>query len=116
MSANRYWRRSGHHLHISNEARSYINLVSNYSLIFGWNKKSFNNRIELIVDAYPPDKRERDLDNILKVLIDSLQRAGLFNNDSQIDKITIERKHIVKKGSVSLTLKEYINDRLPASA
>lgn len=33
---------------------------------------------------YPPDLRIRDLDNIQKSLWDSLQKAGVYKNDSQI--------------------------------
>ena len=36
------------------------------------------------VDAYPPDKRRRDLDNIQKSLWDALQHGGAYRDDSQI--------------------------------
>lgn len=50
--------------------------------------------------VYPPDKRRRDLDNILKALLDALQHGGLYKDDSQISKLVIERKEVVKSGSV----------------
>lgn len=38
-----------------------------------------------------PDRRRRDLDNILKALFDALTHAGLWLDDSQIDFISISR-------------------------
>lgn len=36
------------------------------------------------VTVYPPDRRRRDIDNLLKSLLDALQRGGAFPDDSQI--------------------------------
>ena len=36
------------------------------------------------IDAFPPDRRRRDLDNILKPLLDALEHGGAFCDDSQI--------------------------------
>lgn len=48
-------------------------------------------RLSLTIDAYPPDRRKRDLDNILKSLLDALQHAGIYSDDSQIDILKISR-------------------------
>jgi crossover junction endodeoxyribonuclease RusA len=61
-------------------------------------------RLSVEVIVYPPDKRIRDLDNITKALLDSLQNAGLFENDSQIDRLLIERKSVVKGGWIIVTI------------
>lgn len=65
-------------------------------------------RISLKMTCCPPDKRTRDLDNLTKALIDSLQHAGLFEDDSQIDHIEISR--VVKPeyllGTVDVELSE----------
>lgn len=45
--------------------------------------------------VYPPDKRKRDIDNLIKIVADSLQDARIYENDSQIDKIIIERLPII---------------------
>ena len=55
------------------------------------NRINLNGRISLYIEAYPPDRRKRDIDNILKVVCDSFEKAGFFLNDSQIDRIYVER-------------------------
>lgn len=63
--------------------------------------KSFHDAmISVEVDVYPPDHRKRDLDGVLKCLLDSLQRANLYNDDAQIDQLMVKRKEIIPGGQV----------------
>ena len=67
----------------------------------------FLGRIFLNIRVYPPDKRKRDIDNLIKVVADSLQDAGFYENDSQIDRIFIERDStVVKNGELCVRLSE----------
>lgn len=66
---------------------------------------SAEDRIKLSVYAYPPDKRKRDLDNVFKCLIDSLQHARIFPNDFQIDMLSIVRMN-ERLGKMYLTLEK----------
>jgi len=59
----------------------------------------------VIVTAYPPDKRKRDLDNILKALLDAMQ-GSLYEDDSQIDQLLIKRGDVIKGGKVRVTIEE----------
>ena len=45
--------------------------------------------VQVCIVASPPDKRQRDLDNLLKCLLDSLTKAGLWDDDSQVRSLTI---------------------------
>ncbi len=62
--------------------------------------------LEVHVDLYPPDKRRRDIDNSLKVLLDSLQRGGLIEDDSQIHRLVVEKKSIIPQGKVIVRIEE----------
>lgn len=53
-----------------------------------WNKQR---RYAVVIVAYMPDKRKRDLDNIIKPTLDALTHAGAWDDDSQVDSITILR-------------------------
>ena len=49
--------------------------------------------------AFPP-RKGCDMDNIQKVLFDCLEKAGAFENDSQIESIRIEKSFRVSWGAV----------------
>jgi len=61
-------------------------------------------RISLMMRAYPPDNRRRDLDNLLKSTIDSLQAAGVYDDDSQIDDLRIVRCETSKPGKLLVSM------------
>ena len=55
-----------------------------------------DDRLSLTINAFPPDKRWRDLDNLGKAIMDGLEHAGVFPNDNQIDVLNIIRRSIEK--------------------
>ena len=58
----------------------------------------------IYIVARPPDKRRRDLDNVLKPLLDVLQESGLIADDSEIDALRIVRADPIKDGSVEVRI------------
>jgi len=48
-------------------------------------------RVGVRIFASPPDNVRRDLDNILKSILDSMQHAGVYQDDSQIDALEVYR-------------------------
>ena len=63
-------------------------------------------RLELLVEVFPPDTRRRDLDNVQKALLDALQRAEVYLDDSQIDRIEVRRGSVVPGGKVLVQVTE----------
>ena len=80
-SVNRYYRHAEHRVLISREGRAYRQKVC--SMLRG-SGPMLEGPIEMTIDATPPDRRRRDLDNILKCLLDTLQHARFYRDDSQI--------------------------------
>lgn len=63
-------------------------------------------RLAVDILAYPPDKRRRDIDNLLKATLDALQHAGVYKDDYLIDDLRIRRKEAVKDGSLIINISE----------
>lgn len=109
-SVNSYWRHptrgalAGRHL-ISEEGRRYRTLVAQLCLVNRLNGAK-QGRLSVTIQAFPPDKRRRDLDNILKALLDSITHAGVIEDDSQIDDLRIVRRQSKPNGEILLTICE----------
>lgn len=56
--------------------------------------------VSLSLDCYPPDRRRRDIDNILKCLLDSLVNAGVLEDDSLIRRLLMEMREPIPEGLV----------------
>jgi crossover junction endodeoxyribonuclease RusA len=59
------------------------------------------------MDAFPPDRRRRDLDNIQKPVLDALQHAGVYEDDSQIDLLVTRRRDLGVPPRLEVELNEF---------
>ena len=50
------------------------------------------------VDLYPPSKRKYDVDNTAKALLDALTHAGVWRDDSQIFRLCLTKRDVLKDG------------------
>ncbi len=103
---NHYFRHVGHRVLLSEDARKYRKVVAEF-VQQTWQQdvqRPFNNRLWCEVTVHAPDKRRFDLDNVWKGLLDSLQHAGVFLNDEQIDDLHIKRGLPQKGGSGNVTV------------
>ena len=57
-------------------------------------------RLAVVMLVCAPDKRRRDLDNYCKCIFDAFTKAGVWNDDSQIDLLVVSRGFIVKPEGV----------------
>ncbi len=63
--------------------------------------------LQVDVILYPPDKRQRDLDNYMKALLDALTLANVWEDDSLIDGLTIHRGKLTKGGKCAVRVAEH---------
>ena len=105
-TANTYYRNVMGKTLISEKGRSYRKAVADQALVQRA-AKQYSGRLDVEVYAYPPDQRTRDLDNLLKPLLDSLTKAGVWLDDGQIDVLAIRRGMPCKGGSVRIVIREY---------
>ena len=107
-SVNGYWRafKRGNICTqiISKKGREYRAAVEDK--MFDYDYKTYYCKLKVEITLYPPDKRKRDLDNYTKATLDALTHAGVWDDDSQIDHLTIKRGIIVKPGFVDIKIKQ----------
>ena|SRR3990167_7469465 len=100
-SVNKYWRHNRGRTHISKEGRAYRDEV--WWLIQSKKLATITQPAFIYITAYPPDKRKRDLDNLLKCLIDSIAYSGAIADDYLFDDIRITRGPMVVGGRLAVT-------------
>lgn len=114
-SVNHYWRhvrvKSGHsfcnRVLISEEGRLYRQYILTMSYRLPKFKKQL---IEVSIIAHPPDNRRRDIDNLFKSVLDSLAHAGVYEDDSQIQRLTIRKEKPLSGGALIVSIKLFNND------
>ncbi len=97
-SVNHYWRRVRNRTLISKEGRLFRKRV--LATLTTRHIEPMTGSLAVRIVAHPPDRRRRDLDNIAKSLLDALEHGGVYEDDNQIDRLSIERASVVKGGAV----------------
>ena len=112
-STNRYYRHVGFRTLISREGRTFRTNVCALLAGGGPRKPPVGGRIALCMDAFPPDNRRRDLDNLQKSVLDALQHAGVYEDDSQVDLLLTRRRQVVPAGRLSVEVLDLPLQRCP---
>lgn len=111
-SINHYWRHFRGRTVISREGQAFrANVCALLATGIqrsgnGPRKPPSGGRIALAMDAFPPDRRRRDLDNLQKPLLDALEHAGEYEDDSQIDLLISRRREVSAPGRVEVEIRE----------
>lgn len=93
-STNTYWRHlPGGKTLISEAGRKYRAFVQGVALMHKLAGSFPNQRLRVILQLIPPDKRRRDIDNSCKALFDAFTHAKIWGDDEQVDVL-----HIIKRG------------------
>ena len=92
---------------ISREGRRYTESV--VSILSSCGMTAIRRKVRMRIDVYPPDARRRDIDNILKCLLDSLVKGGALEDDSLIRGLSIEMREPMPDigGMVHLEFEEH---------
>lgn len=100
---NSYYRHVGFRTLISREGRAYRRTVC--AILRRVGVRPMEGRLAVGIDLYPPDRRRRDCDNAQKALLDALQHAGVYGDDSQVKRLlTIMHDEVVPGGKVTVAV------------
>ena len=100
-SVNHLWLRTRRGVHLSKEGRLYKQQVAELVRTVG-KPRLYERMVRVELVLYPPDARRRDLDNVLKILLDSLTYARVWHDDEQVDQISIRRGEPAKSSGQCL--------------
>lgn len=108
-TVNTYWRANGNRRYIS---KAGVEFTQEVSLVVKMQKpKPFGDKqVAISVMIHPRSKRKFDLDNTLKAILDALMKAGMYDDDSQIEYIEIARGEAVDGGKAVVHLYDYIGE------
>jgi len=102
-SINNYWIASGHRRFISKRGQEFRQAVWIECLQRRVPKLGSQSLMVHIV-LQPRNKKLMDIDNCAKAILDSLEHAGIFDSDVQVQKLLIERGEQVKGGGCQVMI------------
>jgi crossover junction endodeoxyribonuclease RusA len=105
-SVNHYWKSSGKRRYISPQARQWLEEALWLLTKARDTRPTIQGEVAVSITVYPPDRRKRDLDNLLKPILDALAKSGVIEDDYQVAGLHIERFCPEKPGRVEVLIDE----------
>ena len=90
---------------LSAAGRAYRLQVAAMAILIGAVDNHLPGAFSVSIMLYPPDKRRRDIDNPVKAILDGLTYAGIWEDDSQVDVLMVQRCAPEKPGRAVVTLR-----------
>ena len=98
-TVNHMYRTSGKYRYKTSEAKLYQEYASAKFREVWQGKKSFTEPVSLSITFHTDNHKRWDIDNRVKALQDCLSIAGVIRDDTQIDRLYVERKYGSKTGT-----------------
>jgi crossover junction endodeoxyribonuclease RusA len=103
-SVNHYWKSNGTRRFISPQAKQWLEEAIWLLKQAKGGRPPIAGEVAVFVIAWPPDRRRRDLDNLLKAILDALVKAGALQDDHQVAEVHLVRRAPEKPGRVQVVL------------
>ena len=114
-SMNTYWRNFRGRTILSPAGRAFKAAVADYVIEYRVPKLG-ESKLRISMVLFPRDKRKIDIDNRIKCVLDALQDAGVFNDDFQVDELTIVRGKNIKGGGIRVIIEQIHSDSSESSS
>jgi crossover junction endodeoxyribonuclease RusA len=103
-SVNHYWKSNGTRRYISPQARQWLEEALWLLKQARGGRPTIQGEVAVRIVAYPPDHRKRDLDNLLKPILDALTKSGIIEDDYQVADLHMTRRASEKPGKVQVVV------------
>lgn len=102
-SMNNYWLDSGKtSKRLSKRANHFVEVMKRFV-----QPLQYMGDVQVIIDYHMPDKKVRDIDNILKPCLDALTKCGLIGDDSQVKSLSVNARPIVAGGQIDIQVRKH---------
>ena len=105
-SVNSYYRSVNGRAIMSKRGRAYRDAVMRAVRACGA-AKHLDCRLAVEITLHPRDRRKFDIDNTVKAVFDGMQKAGVFLDDSQVDRLLVTRSTVEPGGVAVVKIKEW---------
>ena len=65
-------------------------------------EKGLEGPYSIWIQVFPPDRRKRDIDNLVKPVLDSLTEFGMISDDSQVTDLRVTKYDRMKGGGIKV--------------
>ena len=103
-TVNTYYRNVNGRTLMSKKGRMYRGVCIRCAVWQKYPEIAATERVAVILNLYPPNKRKWDIDNRVKAVLDALQHAGVLPDDEQVDRLTVNRCAISDDDRVEITI------------
>ena len=99
-SVNGYWRTFRNRQIISKRGREYRAEAMKEMQRLGLIDEALTERLQVHLTLHPPTLRKYDIDNFCKATFDALSHARFWEDDEQIDSLSIRKTEKIKGGKI----------------
>ena len=104
-SVNGYWRNFQGRQIISKRGRDYRIDSINALIRLGLSHERISGRLSVSVVIHPPTLRKYDIDNWCKAPFDALTHAEFWEDDEQVDSLSIKKGEKIKGGLIKIKVR-----------
>ena len=107
-SLNTYYRNVRGRMLLSAEGRRYkVDVLAHVLTACKGKPVPMTGRLSVDIHLHNRANRPYDIDNRPKAILDALEESGVFVNDSQIDRLVVERKEKIKGGTCWVLIRQH---------
>ena len=103
-SVNGMWKPFKSRLIICKRGRDYRAKAIEVMQSLGLFGEMTSDRLTMTIELYPPTLRRYDVDNFSKAILDALTHSKFWEDDEQVMKLTVEKKHKTAGGKAVIKI------------